>query len=133
MYSFQPIPTVDTINDHTGFYILTGFIILFYLLLCQSDEWDKIKLFLLMSIPVCAIGMVSWNTGSITEYANTKVEATFVKFEAERHNETRSQGKTTSVVTVRNLYVVYEVQEKNIILPASQGVEYPKTAILYKN
>jgi hypothetical protein len=31
------------------------------------------------------------------------------------------------------MYVVYTVNGNPVILQAQQGVEYPKTAILYKN
>jgi hypothetical protein len=47
--------------------------------------------------------------------------------------ESRKSGKTHNHVQVRKMYVVYDVNGQQIIMSATEGVSYPKVAILYKN
>lgn len=131
-YSSNPLPLIDTLNDHTGFWLVV-FVCVFSLmvLLCIDDD-RKFQL-QFFSVLILVAGLVSWNTGTITEPKNVKVEGTFVEFLNERHNETRSNGKTSSVVTVHKTFVVYEINGSSVLFPATPGTEYPKKAIFYGN
>lgn len=131
-YSFNPLPIIDTLNDHTGFWLVI-FICGFCLVALQFIEDDTTyQLPFFFAIAMVA-GAVSWNTGTITEPKNVKVEGTFVEFLNERHNETRSNGKTSSVVAVHKTFVVYEINGSSVLFPATSGTEYPKKAIFYGN
>lgn len=135
MYTFQPIPPVDTINNHGGFIIVSVFMALFFIIVWfnNDEEYNMYKIFVLFSIPVGIAAIVSWNTGSYKEYANTRVEGRFVEFVAEGYSVSERSGKTTRMVDKHYSYVVYEVNGSRVLFYATNGIEYPKTAILYKN
>jgi hypothetical protein len=137
MYSFMPTPPVDTINDHTGFFCLLIFmiivayaVILYCVVECKSVFGHLVTF---VVIPIMIGYHVSWTTGEIKTFKNEQVIGQFVGFTAEWHNENRSSGKTTTVVTVRNQYVDYLVNGEHVLLPATLGVPYPKSVVLYKN
>lgn len=133
MYSFLPLPVIDTLNSHVGFYMLVILCVL------MSTIWyagtDEIKPQAVLSAVVIAIGAaVSWNTGSIKTPANVQVVGKFVQFVAEGETVQERSGKTTVQKTYNYLYVVYQLDTgQKVILKASQGVEYPERVILYKN
>ena len=91
------------------------------------------KVFVLLCIPVGIAAAVSWNTGEYKEYTNTRVEGTFVGFQAEGYNVEERNGKHTRRVDKHFTYVVYEVNGNRVLFSASQGTEYPTTAVLYRN
>jgi hypothetical protein len=135
MYTFQPIPPVDTINNHGGFIIVSVIMSLIFIItwINNDEEFNMYKVFVLFSIPVGIAAIVSYNTGSYKEYANTRVEGKFIGYVAEGYNVEERHGKQTRRVDKHFTYVVYEVNGSRVLFPASTGVEYPKTAILYKN
>jgi uncharacterized membrane-anchored protein len=135
MYTFQPIPPVDTVNNHAGFVIVSiiMFIVFVAILINNDEEFNMYKVFVLFCIPVGIAAWVSWNTGEYKEYANTRVEGTFVGFQAEGYNVEERSGKTTRRVDKHFTYVIYSVNGNPVLFQANQGVEYPKTAILYRN
>lgn len=131
MYTFNPIPAVDTINSHGGFYFILVIAALVFLLVWMNndEEWNMYKVFILLCIPCGIAATISWNTGTYKEYSNTKVIGTFVKFETEGYKE--RSGK--SYVDRHYTYAVYSVDSNNILFKADKGIEYPKNAVLYKN
>lgn len=131
MYTFTPIPPIDTINCHTGFYIVTVFMLLFFVIACATNdgEFNLSNVFIIFSVPCVIAAVISWNTGTYQEYANTPVTGTFVKFEAEGFRE--RSGK--SHVDRHYTYVVYNINGNDVLFHSSAGIEYPKTAIFYKN
>ena len=135
MYTFQAVADINTTHSHEGFIIIAVFcaiIVAFPLLF--SDDIDQVRAHGLLGVIVLVIaGLVSWNTGEEKHFANTRVSATLVGFQAEGYNETRHSGKTTTHADVHEQYVVYAVPEGNIMFPAAAGQVYPKIAILYKN
>jgi len=135
MYTFQPIPAVNTINNHAGFMIVSVlvFIVFVAMLINNDEEFNMYKVFVLLCIPVGIAAGVSWNTGEYKEYANTRVEGKFIGFQAEGYNVEERSGKTTRRVDKHFTYVVYEVNGNRVLFSANQGIEYPKTAVLYRN
>lgn len=137
MYTFSPIPPLDTVNSHIGFVFIAFFSGLFLLgTLIFSDESWQYKLFTagLVGCVVAVAGIISWNTGSVTTYANTPVRAQFVAYQPEGYNIAEASGKTTRRVDHHLIYVVYRVEGSgNVLLQAQTGTTYPERVILYKN
>ena len=134
-YTFNPIPAVDTINNHSGFVLVTVIMLVIFILIWASndDDLNMYKVFILCSVPVAIAAAVSWNTGSYTEYANTKVEGKFIGFVAEGYSVSERHGKTTRMVDKHYTYVEYEVEGNRVLFRSSTGTVYPKIAVLYKN
>lgn len=137
MYTFSPIPPLDTVNDHTGFFLVTIICGLFVLgnLIFSYETWSY-KLFT-VGLFGCIVGLaaaVSWNTGEIVVYKNTPVRAQFVQYQPEGYNIAETSGKTTRRVDHHLIYVVYRVEGAgNVLLPAKAGQTYPEWVMLYKN
>lgn len=133
MYTFNPLPIVDTLNNHSGFY----FFVFVFVVLCAAIALDRVFSFIglitLSCIPLSIVGYISWNSGSIVVPKNEKVIAQYVSLEHEYQTQTVSQGKTSRVQVNHNTYVNYKVPEGIITLPAVVGIPYPEYAILYKN
>lgn len=133
MYTFAPIPPLDTINDHSGLVMVTGFIVLCFLIMWSTEDLDGWMLAVLCAIPIGIAAVVSYNTGTYTEYRNEQVEGTLIGFVAEGYNEARTSGKSTRRVDVHHTYVEYEVDGQRVLFSATTGQTYPKKAVLYKN
>jgi hypothetical protein len=136
MYSFAPIPT-EQIN-HVGFFLVTFPAVLVWLSALYHAKEEELSVVLITLILGVVIGFVYcvsyvWTNQEPKAYANTKVVGTLIGFVAEGHRESRSSGKTTTVVDVHNTYVEYEVSGQRILSPAQLGQTYPQQAILYKN
>lgn len=138
MYTILPLPVVDTVNDHGGFFFLAVlvFAIVMFIWASLEDSYDTsvtpycILLYLaLMAWPAWE----SWHSGTITVPKNEKVTVHMVDFWGESHSETRKSGKTTQQVEVHNQYVSYRTPEGIVSFPFVSGIAYPETAILYKN
>lgn len=138
-YSTSPLPIVDTLNDHTGFFfvLVPTVVILFISIYNSDDTFGDSRTALLCGLVAIGIsGLVSWNTGEIVVPKNTPVEGTYAEFLNERHNETRSSGKNgrdSRVVTVHRSYVVYEINGAYVQFPATAGTPWPKKATFYGN
>ena len=74
-----------------------------------------------------------WTNQEPTTFANVPVTAKLVGFTAEGFATDERSGKQTHRVEHHNTYVIYEVNNRRIMLGASTGVSYPDYAILYKN
>ena len=138
MYTFAPLPPINTLDQHGG--LLAAFCLcLFIVLIAMSileDSSVTVKSFAVIIcffLPLSYVTYKSFTTGEITERANVKVEAKLVGFVAEGYNESQGSGKHTKRVDVHNTYVVYEVDGTRTLFPASTGMSYPETAILYRN
>jgi hypothetical protein len=70
-----------------------------------------------------------WTNQAELHYPNVKVTAEFAGYAPEGYRE--KSGK--SYVDRHYVYVVYTVNGNPVLMQGSAGVEYPKTAILYKN
>ena len=131
-YGFAPLAAIDTVNSHAGFYIVLA-IVVACLLLSRAIDDDGGPIWWIAVVLVTIAGYVSFTTGEIKTFANTQVTATLVGFEHEAYNESRTSGKSTRRVDVRNSYVVYRVGDSQITFPATHGQAYPQRAILYRN
>ena len=129
MYTFHPL--ADIAVKHDGFAIICFFAIVVLVLVLMNDAESFFVAFFLCCIPVSIAYGVSyhWTDQTPKTFANQKVTGEFVKFEAEGYKE--RSGK--SYVDRHFTYVVYNVNGNLVLLSATAGVEYPKTAILYKN
>jgi hypothetical protein len=135
MYTFQALATIDTLNDHTGFYFIAVMsTVIAMLIVMFEDEVEMVRMYVWIAIITTALaGTVSYNTGSVTTYANKQVSATLVGFQAEGYSVTERSGKTTRQVDKHNTYVVYAVPAGSIMFPAAPGQVYPRSATLYLN
>jgi hypothetical protein len=133
MYTFNPIAAIPV--SHEGFGIVVTFCII-ALIMCLFVERESFFVyFFILCFPVGIAYGVSyhWTNQEAKTFANTRVTAEFQGYQPEGYNESRTSGKSTRRVDVHNMYVVYTVNGNPVILPAQTGVEYPKTAVLYKN
>lgn len=130
MYTIAPIPPINTIDDHGGFYIL-----LFLGIMLVWAAWEVENGWLLLAgiILPCFAGYVSWTTGRYYEYPNEKVTGEFVRYVAEGYSETVRSGKSTRQVDRHVVYVAYKINGNEVLFNAQTGVEYPKFATFYKN
>lgn len=136
MYTFAPLANINTLDDHTGFYVIAACVVgfwLYVLISCRDDldglGWGTSIMLVFLGL----IALISWNCGEVKYYENKQVQGEFVEFVAEGFNITEYHGKFTRQVDKHFTYVVYKINGENIMLPATIGVTYPQTAILYKN
>ena len=134
-YTFNPIPAIDTINNHAGFVTVTVIMLVIFILVWANndEEYNMYKVFILCSIPVAIAALVSWNTGTYKEFANTQVEGKFIGFVAEGYSVSERHGKTTRMVDKHYTYVEYEVEGNRVLFHSTTGNVYPKIAVIYKN
>lgn len=142
MFSFNPLPIIDNLNSHGGFWfslfvlgIITAFSFIIALDRDEKSEWKTfIFVFMFCGSIMGLIGYNSWTTGEIITPKNEKVIADFVGFVAEGEAYTERSGKQTVRRENHYLYIAYNVPGYGrVILPANKGVTYPERAILYKN
>jgi len=129
MYTFNPLATIPV--NHDGFYIILTFCFV-ALVVCLFTEPETFFVwFFIACFPVGIAYGVSyhWTNQEAKVFPNTKVTAEFVGYQPEGYRE--KSGK--SYVDKHFVYVVYSVNGNQVLLQGQSGVEYPKTAILYKN
>lgn len=132
VYSTIPLPPVDTLNNHDGFWFLFWFLLIVLIVVCASVMSNVIRLgaTIAYAVTMMIAGTVSWTTGDIRYYENRPVEATLVGFQAEGFKET--SGKR--YVDVHYTYVTYKVPGEGIVILRSYPNQaYPDKAILYAN
>ena len=129
MYTFQALADIPV--KHDGFAIICFLAITILVMVLMNDAESFFVAFFLCCIPVGIAYGVSyhWTSQEPKTFANVKVTGEFLGFEAEGYKE--KSGK--SYVDRHYTYVVYNVNGNNVLLSATSGIEYPKTAILYKN
>jgi hypothetical protein len=129
MYTFNPVPDVPV--DHAGLFIV-GMVLVFWLIIVLFNEPDTFFVYFFIATVIFGVSYgvsYHWTNQEPKTFVNQKVIGTFVKFEAEGYKE--KSGK--SYVDRHYTYVVYNVNGNNVLLSAQSGIEYPQTAILYKN
>lgn len=137
MYTFAPLPPINTLDQHGG--LLAAFCLCLLIVLIAMSKLEdssvtaNLAVIICFFLPLSYVTYKSFTTGEITERANVKVEAKLVGFVAEGYNEEIKSGKYTRRVDVHNTYVVYEVNGARALFPAGTGMTYPETAILYRN
>lgn len=132
MYSFQPL--VDsTANSHGMFYfwcMLMVVLVSVVIWLWNDGEFSGTPVLFWIAFAAFTT-MIGYDVSFAPEkvYVNEKVTGTLVGFQPEGYSE--KSGKSRS--DRHYMYVVYEVNGNHVILKATEGVTYPKTATLYKN
>jgi hypothetical protein len=134
-YTVNPIPPIDSINNHSGFIGFTVVMVIFFILVWinNDEEFNMYKVFVLFSIPCAIAAAISWNTGTYSEYKNTKVEGKFIGFVAEGYNVDERSGKHTRRVDKHFTYVEYEIEGNRVLFRSTTGTVYPKIGVFYKN
>ena len=129
MYTFQALADIPV--KHDGFFIIAAFAVIALILVLFNEPETFFVWFFIACFPVGIAYGVSyhWTNQEAKTFKNERVTAEFVAFEAEGYKE--KSGK--SYVDRHFTYVVYSVNGNNVLLSATPGTEYPKTAILYKN
>lgn len=129
MYTFNPIADIPV--SHDGFVLVCALCVILLIMVLFNEADTFFVWFFICCFPVGIAYGVSyhWCDQTPKTFVNEKVTATFLGFEAEGYKE--KSGK--SYVDRHFTYVVYQVNGNPVILQAQTGVEYPKTAILYKN
>lgn len=130
----QPLPVVDTLNNHQGFWFLFWLIITInvFFLIFESKKISAV----LGCASVCLLNwgaFESWTTGTITTPKNEKVIGTLKGFEAEGEAYYERSGKQTVRREDHRLYVVYQVDGGVVTFSANKGIIYPERVTLYKN
>ena len=142
MYSFNPLPVIDTINSHGGFWFvfcILGIITAFAFAITwdnnDNENWKTFfTVFIIAAIILGFTGYNSWTTGAITVPKNEQVIGTFKGFNAEGEAYTERSGKQTVRRENHYLYVVYSIEGNGLVtFKALSGITYPEKAILYKN
>lgn len=133
MYTTYPLANIDTVNNHTGFWIMLAIACVIMLILALSEVKGTIVAILGGSI-IALSAAVSWNSGKIVVYQNIPVTARLVSTWGEQHQENVRRGKQTVQMTVHNQYVSYQLDDGSIVsYPMGVGIAYPPVAQLYKN
>ena len=139
MFTFNPIPVIDNLNSHGGFWFL--FWVIAFINFCSfitALEAREYKLFTFIFVISATfmnyVGYQSWTTGEIITPKNEKIIGTLSGFIAEGEAYTERQGKQTVRRENHYLYVAYNIEGfGKVIFPATKGTTYPEKAVLYKN
>lgn len=132
-YSFEPLATCNTINDHTGFVVLCAFAVCVLLLTIPNMDFASGLMSFLGVMVVVGIGAyVSWTTGSITTHENIKVTGRLVDFVSESERKSTG-GKNPSTTEHHYSFAVYEVEGTRIMMPYTPKTAMPNERILYRN
>lgn len=129
MYTFTPVTDIPV--HHVGFWIFLCVIIIALSLSLLADPYEFSKYFTIACIPVAFAYMVSYHISdqSTQTFKNEKVTGTFVGYQPEGYNERSGKSRADR----HYMYVIYSVDGSNIIFQGQEGIQYPKTAVLYKN
>ena len=135
MYTFAPLANVYP--DHVGFGMIVGAAIVFMIMMFFTEDGAST---LVAAVPVSLVVLTAycvsyvWTSQEpIKVYKNEQVTGEFVRYVAEGYNIPVASGKTTRHVDHHEIYVVYKINGNEVLFRGQQGVEYPKTAIFYKN
>ncbi len=135
MYTFAPLANVYP--DHSGFvFICIVAVVILIATFFTDDAVTAVVYAVPLSLVVLLAYCVSYvwtDQGPTTVYKNEPVTGEFVRYVAEGYNETIRSGKSTRHVDRHEVYVVYRINGNEVLFRGREGVEYPKTAVLYKN
>ena len=135
MYSFAPLANV--MPDHFGFGMVVAAAVVMLVAMFFTEEPATTVVF---SIPTALIVLLAYcvsyvwtDQGPKKVYQNEQVTGEFVRYVAEGYNIPVASGKTTRHVDYHEVYVVYKINGNEVLFRAREGIEYPKTAVFYKN
>lgn len=137
MYTFAPLADIPV--DHIGFALVVFTVLLCTVISIINEDDNRGVVTLICTLAGGFVILLAycvsyvWTDQMPQTYANTPVEATFVKFVAEGEATLQSSGKTSRWVDHHYTYVVYSVNGEGVMLRGELGVTYPAAAILYKN
>lgn len=139
-YTLQPVPTLDTLNSHHGFWALlvvgSVFALLVAWLWSLDLDGDNLPFKVVGFVWFCVLAYaahVSWSTGTITHYKNVPVVGVLQAYVAEGYVTSERVGKHTKDVPHRYFYVVYAVEGHRIALRTEPGEAWPERAQFYRN
>lgn len=129
MYTFAPLADIPV--THGGFQFICFVLVLFILFVIINGLEGVLEAFFVCNlIAVAAYGVsFHWINQTTQTFANIQVQGEFAGYQPESYSE--KSGK--SMVDRHYMYVVYKVNGNPVIMQGRVGIEYPKTAILYKN
>jgi hypothetical protein len=135
MYTYTFNRIADIPVDHTGFWLMVTLCVFITLMVMCAAREDLAKSLLILSVP---LGIAYWVSFHFTNQepqvlANVPVTAELIGFQPEGSRELVKSGKTQSYVDRHAVYVVYSVNDRQVILRAEPGAEYPQRAVLYRN
>ena len=135
MYTFAPIASVYP--GHEGFVLICVAAFLFVLIAGMTED---IAAGIAAAFPAAFVVLLAYcvsyvwtDQGPTKVYKNEPVTGEFVRYVAEGYNITVQSGKSTRHVDRHEVYVVYRINGNEVLFRGQEGIEYPKTAILYKN
>jgi hypothetical protein len=127
MFTYHPIE--DTTTFHGGFYAILIILIIFAIAIWRDDLTSTLEKFGWSAGLALIILIVHAISFSGTHPTNTPIQATFVGFQPEV--AVVRQGKRD--VDKHDIYVIWEVNGEQVIMPGIQGYAYPKNTILWQN
>ena len=139
MYTFNPLPVIDTLNAHGGFWTLAFVLILLNVIwFIGSIDFGEYKgFFILCLLSILAlnyVGFQSWTTGTINTPKNEKVTGLFKGYMGEGEAYYTKSGKTTVRREDHYLYVIYTIEgQGDAVFSANKGTVYPERVTIYKN
>lgn len=139
MFSFDPLPVVDTLNSHGGFWFLFVLMLIINIvsfgIAWDYDNWKQFIICFVGSLLLLNYtGWQSWTTGEIKVSKNEKVVGIYRGVQAEGEAYREKSGKQYITRENHYLYVLYYVEGYGTVaFKAKSGISYPERAILYKN
>jgi len=129
MYTFAPLAAIPV--THGGFEFICFMLVIVLLFVIINGMGGFLETFFVCTVIAVAAYGVSfhWIDQGTQTFANTVVHAEFAGYAPEGYRE--KSGK--SMVDRHYVYVVYKVNGNPVLMQGSAGIEYPQTAILYKN
>ena len=129
MYTFAPLADIPV--GHGGFQFICFMVALAIIFALLNGMGGFLETFFVCTVITAAAYGVSyhWIDQSTQTFANTVVHGEFVGYQPEGYNERSGKSRADH----HYMYVVYKVNGNPIVFNSSVGIEYPQTAILYKN
>ena len=129
MYTFAPLADIPI--SHGGFQVICAIALILIFVVLLNDANDFFGTFFVCSMVTLAAYGVSfhWSDQTTKTFANTQVTAEFAGYQPEGYNERSGKSRAD----YHYMYVVYKVNGNPVIMRGSTGIEYPKTAVLYRN
>lgn len=134
MYTFQPLATIPV--DHAGFGLIVFMSIILVIVFTCIEGWVSFFIWFFFATISCGIAYgvsYHWSNQEPRTFANTEMVGKLVGFTAEGYATDERSGKQTHRVEHHNTYVIYEVDNRRIMLDAKVGNSFPDRVILYKN
>lgn len=137
MYSVSPLPPIDTVHSHCGFWAVCAILLIAWvvlgLLLADEKKETVIGLAIGSLVLLGITGAISWTTGEVRTFSNVQVQGKLISDFAEGYSQTERSGKITHDVEYHYLYVVYEIEGRRVVFQSAPGLAWPAEAIFYRN